>query len=245
MSVDHDVKRATFGLGGAEGSAFGQRGFTKRLSKLAEIHPPPGGDLLDLGCGPGTYTLKMAGDYDTVVGLDVDPPRVEAFAAAIPAGKKMAALVGSAESLPFPDESFDAVTAIEVLEHVPGLKACVSEVHRVLKPGGLFMFTTPNRWFPVETHGVVIRGRRRRGLRAPFVTWVPPIHRKVSGARAFTRKELFDVVTGTGLQLVGSSYMMPPFDRHPVGRRIHRLTDAMESSPLGVFSMTHVMVFQR
>jgi hypothetical protein len=38
---------------------------------------------------------------------------------------------------------------------------------------------------------------------------------------------------------------MPPFDRHPVGRRIHRLTDAMESSPLGMFSMTHVMVFQR
>lgn len=233
------------GRGGDPGSAFGERGLDKRISKLARIQCPPGGDLLDVGCGPGAYTLRMAADYDSVVGMDVDRTRVEAFARGIPPGRQIAAMVGDAEHMPYPDESFDAVTAIEVLEHISNLPACLREVHRVLKPGGIFFLTTPNRWFPVETHGVTIRGRRRRGLWACFVTWVRPVHRRVSGARAFTRRELLTINAAAGFQLVGSDYMMPPFDLHPAGRRIRPITDKLESSPLRVFSMTHVMAFRR
>jgi SAM-dependent methyltransferase len=53
---------------------------------------------------------------------------------------------GDIENLPFPDESFDAVLAIEVLRHLPGPKPAIHEIHRILRPGGLAIVTAAPRW---------------------------------------------------------------------------------------------------
>jgi 2-polyprenyl-3-methyl-5-hydroxy-6-metoxy-1,4-benzoquinol methylase len=66
-------------------------------------------------------------------------------------------------------ETFDAVTTIEVLEHVRDLDRSIAEVHRVLKPGGRFLITSPNRLFPFETHGFLIGGRRYPPARGPLL----------------------------------------------------------------------------
>jgi len=54
--------------------------------------------------------------------------------------------------LPFPDQSFDAAISVSVLEHVTGPVNFLSEVLRVMKPGGVFYLAVPNRLNPKETH---------------------------------------------------------------------------------------------
>ena len=54
---------------------------------------------------------------------------------------------GFAENMPYEDNTFDVVICVDVLEHVADYKKVVSEVHRILKPGGLFFFDTINRTF--------------------------------------------------------------------------------------------------
>ena len=141
----------------------------------------------------------------------------------------------------FEDESFEVVTAIEVMEHVADLDGTIREMHRVLRPGGRFFITTPNRWFPFETHGVLIRGRRVSPAKVPFVTWIEPLHRRVADARTFTRPGLLDPLRRRGFRVIGASYIFPPFDRSRFGQRIRPITDSMERSPLRVLGMAHIV----
>jgi SAM-dependent methyltransferase len=145
----------------------------------------------------------------------------------------------------FEDATFDMVTAIEVLEHVADLDGTLAEVHRVLRPGGRFCVTTPNRWFPFETHGPVIAGKRRRSWVAPGLPWVAPLHRRWSDARAFTKGGLSRQAASHGLTLVGVEWMMPPFDRNGLGKRIRPFTDWVERGPLAFFGMALVLVFEK
>lgn len=102
--------------------------------------------ILDLGCGGGFMSEAIAGRGGIVSGLD---PAAEAIAIAqahaASQGLNIAYRAGTGESLPYADESFDAVVCVDVLEHVTDLDRVLAEVHRVLKPGGLFLFDTVNR----------------------------------------------------------------------------------------------------
>jgi SAM-dependent methyltransferase len=118
-----------------------------RLRKVLETHLPARGDVLDLGCGDGrtlgTWIRDRVGSY---VGVDVSATAVER---ARSLGLD-ARTIDDAAELPFPSESFDAVVSIEVLEHLFSPHQAAAEVHRVLRPGGVFLATVPNvaywRW---------------------------------------------------------------------------------------------------
>ncbi len=94
----------------------------------------PGESILDLGCGDGQLTERLAATGAVVTGVDVSP---EMLAAARSRG--IDAYEGSAESLPFADHSFDAVFSNAVLHWVRDQDAMMAEVRRVLKPGGRFV----------------------------------------------------------------------------------------------------------
>jgi SAM-dependent methyltransferase len=102
----------------------------------------PGARILDLGCGRnglhGDDLSCVPGA--AVFGVDPDPSALEANRAI------SRRVVGSGEDLPFAAGAFDIVASAWVLEHLdlPGL--VFSEVHRVLAPGGSFIFLTPNAW---------------------------------------------------------------------------------------------------
>jgi ubiquinone/menaquinone biosynthesis C-methylase UbiE len=100
----------------------------------------PGSRVLDLACGEGYGTRELASAGLDVIGLDLEPPVL--VEAARRYGQMFVA--GDAFRLPFPDATFDAVGALQTIEHVSATREFVAECARVLKPNGLAYLTTPN-----------------------------------------------------------------------------------------------------
>jgi trans-aconitate methyltransferase len=94
----------------------------------------PGERILDLGCGDGQLTQRIAAFGASVVGIDSSPAMVKA---ARTRGIKVDQ--GSAEKLPYPDHIFEAVFSNAALHWVRGQDEMLSQVHRVLLPGGRFV----------------------------------------------------------------------------------------------------------
>jgi len=96
--------------------------------------------VLDLGAGAGIVAeMNFRGRVARICGVDPDT-RVESNPY-LDEGK-----IGVGESIPYADLSLHVVFADNVLEHLNEPAAVFSEIHRVLKPGGLFLAKTPNRW---------------------------------------------------------------------------------------------------
>ncbi|MBI1263034.1 MAG: methyltransferase domain-containing protein [Rhizobiales bacterium] len=111
---------------------------------------------LDLGCGAGRHVHAMYYHAKChVVGIDLgfeDVKRTRSGFESCPdmdpeTQRAFSLSVGDALSLPFPDATFDKILCSEVLEHIPDYKQAVSEINRVLKPGGTLAISVP-RFFP-------------------------------------------------------------------------------------------------
>jgi SAM-dependent methyltransferase len=99
-----------------------------------------GQKILDLGCGTGYFASKLAAEGPFVVGMDLDISSVK-FAKKNGMGHFV---VGSAERLPFKDNTFDALLSTEVLEHLPVEDQALREVTRVGSDGAQFVLTVPS-----------------------------------------------------------------------------------------------------
>ena len=127
-------------------AAWWQEGFTAGADPeyVEQIVPMAAADLrgcasvLDIGCGEGQIS-RLAGDVGAsrVVGLD---PTWAQLSVARERGGPPAYCRGVADALPFPAESFDAVVACLVFEHIEAVDEALAEVGRVLTPGGRFLF---------------------------------------------------------------------------------------------------------
>jgi 2-polyprenyl-6-hydroxyphenyl methylase/3-demethylubiquinone-9 3-methyltransferase len=93
--------------------------------------------ILDLGCGKGRFARRLAELGAQVVGLD-------ASCAMLQAAGGMPRVQASATRLPFGPASFDAVVAVEVLEHLAGTGPVFAEARRVLRPGGTLLVIDKN-----------------------------------------------------------------------------------------------------
>lgn len=113
----------------------------ERVPVLVRLVGSPGKRVLDLGCRAGAVSQHLLPGNE-VVGVDVD--RVALERAAARGIEPVRANVE--EPLPFPDASFDAVVAGELLEHMASPEELVAEVRRVLRPGGVFAGSVPNAY---------------------------------------------------------------------------------------------------
>lgn len=113
------------------------------LNKLRELCPPDIA-ILDVGCGGGFLSNELARQGYKVTGVDLSPESLEVARRHDLTGKVEYA-VADAYKLPYPDQSFDVITAMDFLEHVDRPEEVIMEFSRVLKPNGLFFFHTFNR----------------------------------------------------------------------------------------------------
>ncbi len=100
--------------------------------------------VLDIGCGAGLLANALAKEGHSVSGIDLSESSLE-VAKRHDETKLVAYRTANAYSLPYPDQSFDAVCAMDVLEHVEHPHLLIAEASRVLKKKGFFFFHTFNR----------------------------------------------------------------------------------------------------
>ena len=111
-----------------------------RLPHVRRMLSPAGLRVLDLGCLDGTIGSVLTADGHRVSGVDASKPAIEKAIA-----RGLDARIGNLEEpLPFESESFDAVFAGEIVEHIFKVEVMLDEMRRVLKPGGFAVITTPN-----------------------------------------------------------------------------------------------------
>ncbi|GAB4000541.1 class I SAM-dependent methyltransferase [Nocardioides marmoraquaticus] len=190
----------------------------------------PGDRVIDMGCGAGRHAYEMYRRGADVIAFDQDADELSGVsdvfagmreAGEVPEGAEADTKQGDALSLPFADGEFDRVVASEVLEHIPDDAGAISELVRVLAPGGTMAVTVP-RWLPER------------------ICWAlsDEYHANEGGhVRIYRGDALVARLEEAGLEHVGTSWahaLHSPYwwikcavgvekDRHPLVRGYHQL----------------------
>jgi ubiquinone/menaquinone biosynthesis C-methylase UbiE len=164
-----------------------------------------GPSVLDIGAGDGTFLEMIQRSVPAIKTAEA----LELSAIAIQKGKEKHPAVhfkqGSCDSIPYADASFDTVFAIEVVEHLLDIDRCLSEVHRILKPGGFFGVTTTDFNLP------------KRLIIASFF-WNKFFYPNNPHIRFFTRKSLADIARQHKLYQVDYKWNRSYFGLMPHGQ---------------------------
>jgi ubiquinone/menaquinone biosynthesis C-methylase UbiE len=146
MTPDVEPRRRRYYLGHILGAE-------DRGSALADLLPP-GGPILEVGCGTGGLLAAAARRGLAIEGTDIALRWLVVAARRLEdRGLRVPMVAASADRLPYPDWSFDAVVADSVLEHLDDPAGAVREWARVLRPGGTLLAWSPNRYaLTVDPH---------------------------------------------------------------------------------------------
>ncbi len=190
------------------------------LAKLDDLVAPDT-RWLDIGCGHQLVPewIKQSHERERelvrraklVVGIDLDLPSMRGH-------RTIEQLVlASADDLPFADGSFDLITANMVVEHIEHPQRVLSEICRVLSPGGTFLFHTPNRLNPFMAAGALAP----QGLKNRVIAFLEdrdeddvfPTHYRLNRTRDIRRLAEAAALNAADVRLVESSpvmLMLPP-----------------------------------
>ncbi len=114
---------------------------------LAQRYGPPGGRVLELGCGMGHLLSWLARRYH-VFGSDINPWALAQAKRNVPEGQFV--LLSADDICAFPEATFEVVIAKHVVEHLSHPEQAISEMSRVMKPAGLLILSTPNLSSPMR-----------------------------------------------------------------------------------------------
>lgn len=156
--------------------------------------------VLDVGCGAGFLAGHLASEGHRVTGLDLS------FGSLLAARGARRRVAADAYRLPFADASFDAVCALDFLEHVTAPHRVIAEAARVLRPGGLFFYHTFNRnplaWL------VIIKGVEWFVRNTPRRMHVLPLFLKPAEVRLMCAREGLMAREVTGMRpVLGGAFL--------------------------------------
>jgi arsenite methyltransferase len=162
--------------------AISRRFLSSLQHPIEWLNIPQGGIALDVGSGPGSVTASLAraaGPEGLALGVDISEPML-ARAVRAQAGPQVGFLRANAQQLPLRDQTVDAVVSIAVLQLIPDPPAALSEIARVLRPGG------------------------RMAVMVPIVRGAPELWRKLpnGGAYVFGEDEIGDLLEDHGFASV-------------------------------------------
>jgi ubiquinone/menaquinone biosynthesis C-methylase UbiE len=161
------------------------RNYDRRWRSIS-LRRPAVGRILDMAAGCGTFMLHGLLNGHDVVGVEPEGWKRTYFRRKIELANydprwnaRMVGAVG--ETLPFADDSFDLVTTFQTLEHVADVDACLREMVRVLRPGGVLYLRAPNyRCFFEPHYRLPFLPTMRRSWAERYLRW---LGRPVAGLR--------------------------------------------------------------
>jgi SAM-dependent methyltransferase len=190
----------------------------------------------------------------TIIGLEYD------FERAREARKNSQHILNAAgEFLPLPSSTlrqaqggaFDLVLSHEVIEHVQDDRAAISEMVRVLKPGGRAIIFCPNRGYPFETHGIYWMGKYRFGNKL-FVNYLPRALRDklAPHVRVYSKKDLETLFADLPICFIERTIIFGAYDNiiarfGRLGKILRNILQFLEKTPLKIFGLSHFWVVER
>jgi len=203
-------------------------------------------NILENGCGVGMYVKKMAEAGGNVTGLEYDFDRAKE---ARNVSDKIINAAG--EFLPLPSSTFDLILSHEVIEHVHSDRSAIAEMIRVLKVGGRAIIFCPNRWYPVETHGIFWKGEYYFGNKF-FVNYLPRFLRDklAPHVNVYTKKDLHKLFEGLPVKFIERTIIFGAYDNiiakfGMLGKFLRAVLQFLEKTPLKILGISHFWVVEK
>ena len=204
------------------------------------------GMILENGCGVGMYVEHISPLGGTVIGLEYD------FERSHEARSNSKHIINAAgEFLPLPSSTFDLILSHEVIEHVQDDRAAISEMIRVLRPGGRAVIFCPNRGYPFETHGIYMKGQYQFGNKL-FVNYLPRVWRDklAPHVRVYSKKDMLKLFDGLPVEFIEQTVIFGAYDNviarfGSFGRILRGILQFLEKTPLKVFGLSHFWVVEK
>lgn len=203
-------------------------------------------NILENGCGVGMYVEHLSPFGGKVIGLEYD------FERAAEAHTNSSHIISAAgEFVPLPSGTFDLILSHEVIEHVQDDRAAISEMVRLLKPGGRIALFCPNRGYPFETHGIYRNGKYSFGNKL-FVNYLPRSLRDklAPHVRVYSTRDLLKLFEGLSVKFIERTIIFGAYDNiiarfGPLGRVLRRILQFLEKTPLKIFGLSHFWVIEK
>jgi SAM-dependent methyltransferase len=145
----------------------------------------------------------------------------------------------------------DLVFSHEVLEHVQDDAMAISEMVRVLKPGGRIVLFCPNRGYPFETHGHYWKGKYHFG-NTPLINWLPRKlrDRLAPHVEVYTRADLARLFADLPVKFIERRTIFGAYDniierRPALGKLLRTFLQALEKTPLQRLGLSHFWVVEK
>jgi SAM-dependent methyltransferase len=213
---------------------------TVRLERVLEFIDDrdlkPDSLVLDAGCGPGHFAISLANRGYRVCAIDTSEAMLDELyknTKLFSPVHKIHAQIASIEELPFKDNSFDVICSLGVIEYLEKDEIVLSELLRVLRPGGILILSVTNLWSPAGYLDYFVESVKRQSwlLKTINTFWVrmgnDEIRPRYFKIRRHRPSQLRRKLSKCGCSIERASYFyMLPFP-HPFDRLLPKLSDKL------------------